>query len=151
MTSNIGARLITEKKTLGFKNEDIQTEASQTKKDVLAELKKQLKPEFINRIDEVIVFNKLGREELKQIVDLMLKETLEKLEKRNINVKVEDKIKDLIIDKGTDYVYGARPLRRAMQNILEDKIAEEILDGNLQEGDNAEMVLQDDKIEIKIK
>ena len=151
MTSNIGARLITEKKTLGFKNEDIQTEAAQTKKDVLAELKKQLKPEFINRIDEVIVFNKLGREELKQIVDLMLKETLEKLEKKNINVKVEDKIKDLIIDKGTDYVYGARPLRRALQNILEDKIAEEILDGNLQEGDNAEMVLQDDKIEIKIK
>ena len=151
MTSNIGARLITEKKTLGFKNEDVQSDAIQTNKDVLAELKKQLKPEFINRIDEVIVFNKLGREELKQIVDLMLKETLEKLEKRNINVKVEDKIKDLIIDKGTDYVYGARPLRRAMQNILEDKIAEEILDGNLQEGDNAEMVLQDNKIKIKIK
>ena len=151
MTSNIGARLITEKKTLGFKNEDLQDEVKQTNKDVLAELKKQLKPEFINRIDEVIVFNKLGREELKQIVDLMLKETLERLEKRNINVKVEDKIKDLIIDKGTDYVYGARPLRRALQNILEDKIAEEILDGNLQEGDNAEMVLQDDKIKIKIK
>ena len=61
------------------------------------------------------------------------------------------KIKDLIIDKGTDYVYGARPLRRAMQNILEDKIAEEILDGNLQDGDDVEMVLQDDKIEIKNK
>ena len=151
MTSNIGARLITEKKTLGFKNDDLQTDAKETKKDVLAELKKQLKPEFINRIDEVIVFNKLGREDLKQIVDLMLKETLEKLEKRNINVKVEEKIKDLIIDKGTDYVYGARPLRRALQNILEDKIAEEILDGNLQEGDNAEMVLQDNKIKIKIK
>ena len=151
MTSNIGARLITEKKTLGFKNEDIQNEEKQTKKDVLAELKKQLKPEFINRIDEVIVFNKLGREDLKQIVDLMLKETLEKLEKKNINVKVEDKIKDLIIDKGTDYVYGARPLRRAIQNILEDKIAEEILDGNLQEGDNAEMILEKDKIRINIK
>ena len=148
MTSNIGARLITEKKTLGFKHEDIKNDAKEINKDVMAELKKQLKPEFINRIDEVIVFNKLGREDLKQIVDLMLKETLEKLEKRNINVKVEDKIKDLIIDKGTDYVYGARPLRRAMQNILEDKIAEEILDGNLQEGDNAEMVLQDDKIMI---
>ena len=151
MTSNIGARLITEKKTLGFKNEDIQTEAKETKKDVMSELKKQLKPEFINRIDEVVVFNKLGREDLKQIVDLMLKETLERLEKRNINVKVEDKIKDLIIDKGTDYVYGARPLRRALQNILEDKIAEEILDGKLQEGDSAEMVLQDNKIKIKIK
>lgn len=151
MTSNIGARLITEKKTLGFKNEDLNEEAKQTNKDVLAELKKQLKPEFINRIDEVIVFNKLGREELKQIVDLMLKETLEKLEKRHIKIKIEDKIKDLIIDKGTDYVYGARPLRRAMQNILEDKIAEEILDGNLQEGDDVEMVLEDERIEIRGK
>ena len=151
MTSNIGARLITEKKTLGFKNEDLHEEAKQTNKDVLAELKKQLKPEFINRIDEVIVFNKLGREELKQIVDLMLKETLEKLEKRNIKIKIEEKIKDLIIDKGTDYVYGARPLRRAMQNILEDKIAEEILDGNLQDGDDVEMVLEDERIEIRGK
>ena len=151
MTSNIGARLITEKKTLGFKQDDLKSDTVEVNKDVMTELKKQLKPEFINRIDEIIVFNKLGREELKQIVDLMLKETLEKLEKRNINVKVEDKIKELIVDKGTDFVYGARPLRRAMQNILEDKIAEEILDGNLQEGDNAEMVLEENKIKIRIK
>ena len=148
MTSNIGARLITEKKTLGFKQDDLKSDTVEVNKDVMAELKKQLKPEFINRIDEIIVFNKLGREELKQIVDLMLEETLEKLEKRNINVKVEDKIKDLIVDKGTDFVYGARPLRRAMQNILEDKIAEEILEGNLQEGDHAEMVLENNKIKI---
>lgn len=151
MTSNIGARLITEKKTLGFKQDDLKSDTVEVNKDVMTELKKQLKPEFINRIDEIIVFNKLGREELKQIVDLMLKETLEKLEKRNINVKVEDKIKDLIVDKGTDFVYGARPLRRAMQNILEDKIAEEILEGNLQEGDHAEMVLEENKIKIRIK
>ena len=151
MTSNIGARLITEKKTLGFKQDDLKSDTVEVNKDVMAELKKQLKPEFINRIDEIIVFNKLGREELKQIVDLMLEETLEKLEKRNINVKVEDKIKDLIVDKGTDFVYGARPLRRAMQNILEDKIAEEILEGNLQEGDHAEMVLEENKIKIRIK
>ncbi len=148
MTSNIGARLITEKKTLGFKQDDLKSDTVEVNKDVMTELKKQLKPEFINRIDEIIVFNKLGREELKQIVDLMLEETLEKLEKRNINVKVEDKIKDLIVDKGTDFVYGARPLRRAMQNILEDKIAEEILEGNLQEGDHAEMVLENNKIKI---
>ena len=151
MTSNIGARLITEKKTLGFKQDDLKSDTVEVNKDVMAELKKQLKPEFINRIDEIIVFNKLGREELKQIVDLMLEETLEKLEKRNINVKVEDQIKDLIVDKGTDFVYGARPLRRAMQNILEDKIAEEILEGNLQEGDHAEMVLEENKIKIRIK
>ena len=148
MTSNIGARLITEKKTLGFKQDDLKSDTVEVNKDVMAELKKQLKPEFINRIDEIIVFNKLGREELKQIVDLMLEETLEKLEKRNINVKVEDKIKDLIVDKGTDFVYGARPLRRAMQNILEDKIAEEILDGNIKPNKKAVIKAEDDKIVI---
>lgn len=115
---------------------------------MLSELKKQLKPEFLNRIDEIIVFNKLGKDDLKQIVDLMLQETLERLEKQHIKLKVEDKIKDYIIDKGTDYLYGARPLRRAMQNILEDKIAEEILDGNLKEGDSAKLVLEDEKIKI---
>lgn len=148
MTSNIGARLITDKKTLGFKNEDKKSENKEMNKDVMAELKRQLKPEFINRIDEIIIFNKLEKEELKQIVDLMIEETLERLEKRNIDLKVNDEVKDLIINKGTDYAYGARPLRRALQNILEDKIAEEMLDGNLQEGDKAEMVLQDNKIRI---
>ena len=148
MTSNIGAKLITDKKTLGFKNEDKKSENNEMNKDVMAELKRQLKPEFINRIDEIIIFNKLEKEELKQIVDLMIEETLERLEKRNIDLKVNDEVKDLIINKGTDYAYGARPLRRALQNILEDKIAEEMLDGNLQEGDKAEMVLQDNKIRI---
>ncbi|MGN1310679.1 MAG: ATP-dependent Clp protease ATP-binding subunit [Clostridia bacterium] len=148
MTSNIGARLITDKKKLGFKNEDKKSENNEMNKDVMAELKRQLKPEFINRIDEIIIFNKLEKEELKQIVDLMIEETLERLEKQNIDLKVNDEVKDLIINKGTDYAYGARPLRRALQNILEDKIAEEMLDGNLQEGDKAEMVLQDNKIRI---
>ena len=78
----------------------------------------------------------------------MIEETLERLEKKKIDLKVNDEVKDLIINKGTDYAYGARPLRRALQNILEDKIAEEMLDGNLQEGDKAEMVLQDNKIRI---
>ena len=131
MTSNIGARLITDKKKLGFKNESEQEENNQTNKDVMQELKKELKPELVNRIDEIIVFNKLGKTELKQIVDLMIQETLERLEKQHIDLKVEDDVKNLIINKGTDYIYGARPLRRAVQNILEDKIAEEILDGNL--------------------
>lgn len=148
MTSNIGARLITDKKTLGFKNESIEEMQNQINKDVTQELKKELKPELINRIDEIIVFNKLGKEELKQIVDLMIAETLERLEKKNIELEVEDNVKDLIIDKGTDTMYGARPLRRAMQNILEDKIAQELLDGNLQEGDMAKMVLEGEKIKI---
>ena len=148
MTSNIGARLITDKKTLGFKNESSEQENTQINKDVMSELKKELRPEFINRIDEIVVFNKLGKNELKQIVDIMINETLERLETKKINLEVEDNVKNLIIDKGTDYIYGARPLRRAMQNILEDKIAEEILDGNLKEGDKAKMILEDEKIKI---
>ena len=149
MTSNIGARLLTEKKTLGFKNQNYEEENKEINKNVMHELKKELKPELINRIDEIIVFNKLEKKDLKQIVELMIKETLERLEQKHIKLKIEDKVKDLIVDKGTDYIYGARPLRRAVQNILEDKIAEEILEGNLQEGDKATLFLENEKIIIK--
>ena len=149
MTSNIGARAITDKKTLGFKNQNNEKENIEINKDVTKELKKELKPELINRIDEIIVFNKLEKKELKKIVDLMIEETLERLEGKNINLTVEEKVKELIVDKGTDYIYGARPLRRAMQSILEDKIAEEILDGNLKEGDNATLFLENEKIILK--
>lgn len=148
MTSNIGARLITEKKTLGFKNESQIEQEKEINKEVMQELKKELKPELINRIDEIIVFNKLGKAELKSVVDLMIAETLERLEKKRIELQVEDKVKDLIIDRGTNLLYGARPLRRAMQSFLEDKIAEEILEGNLQEGDTAKIVVEDEKVKI---
>ena len=80
---------------------------------------------------------------------MSIKKTLEKLKKRNINVKVEDKIKDLIVDKGTDFVYGARPLRRAIQNMLEDKIAEAILDGVVKTGKKAKAIVENDEIVIK--
>lgn len=148
MTSNIGARLITDKKTLGFRNEGLVEHEKEINKDVIQELKKELKPELINRIDEIIVFNKLEKPQLKQIVDLMIDETLERLEKKNIELQVEDSVKDLIVTKGTDLLFGARPLRRAMQNILEDKIAEEILDGRLKEGDSARIILKDNKTKI---
>ena len=149
MTSNIGARIITDKKTLGFKNELEQDE--DINKDVLSELKKELRPEFINRIDEIVVFNKLEINELKQIVNIMINEVLERLEAKQINLEVEEDVKDLIISKGTDYKYGARPLRRALQNVLEDKIAQELIDGNLKEGDTAKMIVENEEIRtIKI-
>ena len=148
MTSNIGARLLTDKKTLGFKNETLNEENMQINKDVTAELKKELKPELLNRIDEIIVFNKLKNEDLKNIVNLMICETIEKLEKKDIKIKIEKEVKNLILESGTNSSYGARPLRRAVQNILEDKIAEEMLNGNLEEGDNAIVSLQNEKIVI---
>ena len=155
MTSNIGARLITDKKTLGFSsgkdNNQTQKEYENTKKEVMAELKKGFRPEFINRIDEIIVFHKLTEDELSQIVDIMFKQIKNRISERNIKLEIDSKAKELIIRKGTDTNYGARPLRRAIQNMIEDKLAEEILDGNLKSGDTAKITAKDDEIQIKVK
>ena len=155
MTSNIGARLITDKKTLGFasgdnKDED-DKEYQNTKKEVMAELKKGFRPEFINRIDEIIVFHKLTENELKQIVDIMLDRINKRISEKGIKIEVTNKAKELIIKKGTDTNYGARPLRRAIQTLIEDKLAEEILDGKLKSGSTAKINAKDDEIIIEIE
>ena len=154
MTSNIGARLITDKKTLGFtskeENREEKKEYEDIKKDVLAELKKEFKPEFINRIDEIIVFHKLQKEEMRQIVDIMLKQVIKRMEVQNIKIKIDDDVKDKIIEEGTDANYGARPLKRTIQNLLEDKIAEAILDGKISKDKEVKIGLnKDGEIEIK--
>ncbi len=157
MTSNVGARLITDKKTLGFtssnidEQESLDKEYESIKKEVLSELKKQFRPEFINRVDEVIVFHKLNKNDLEEIVDIMLKQVKERLEEQGITIEVDTLAKDLIIKKGTDSSFGARPLRRAIQSIVEDKLAEEILDGNLKPGDKAKVTAKDDQIQVKVK
>ncbi|MDO5556199.1 MAG: ATP-dependent Clp protease ATP-binding subunit [Clostridia bacterium] len=152
MTSNIGARLITDKKSLGFstgsgQNED-NKEYEAIKKEVMAELKKGFRPEFINRIDEIIVFHKLTEEELNKIVDIMLEQVKKRILERNIKLKIDTTAKEFIIQKGTDAKYGARPLRRAIQSMLEDKLAEEILEGNLKSGDTAKIQVKDNEIQI---
>ena len=155
MTSNIGARLITDKKSLGFSsaNETNETEKEyeSLKKEVMAELKKGFRPEFINRIDEIIVFHKLTENELKQIVDIMINQIKKRVAEKNIKLEVEESAKKLIIKQGTDTNYGARPLRRAIQTMIEDKIAEEILDGKLKEGSKAKITAKDDKIIVETK
>ena len=154
MTSNIGARLITEKKSLGFTNsseEDENKEYEEIKKNVMAELKKQLRPEFINRIDDIIVFHKLNDEEINSIIDLLLKNVEQRLVEQGLNIKIDKSVKELIAKKGVDKEFGARPLRRAIQNIVEDKLAEEILDGNIKPGVEAKLVAKDDKVELKVK
>ena len=154
MTSNVGARLIAEKKTLGFNATEENKEEKEyetVKKEVMAELKKQFRPEFINRIDEIIVFHKLTEKEIKQIINLMLKEVEKRLETQNIHMEVAESAKELIAKKGTDTTYGARPLRRAIQNLIEDKIAEEILDGKMSSGSNVIVEAKDDKIQITKK
>ena len=153
MTSNIGARLITDKTTLGFsavdKKEETQKEYESIKKDVMGELKKQFRPEFINRIDEIIVFHKLNNEDIKQIIDIMINQVTKRMHEKGYNLEIEDSVKELIAKKGIDTNYGARPLKRAIQNILEDRVAEEILDGNIKQNKKAIIKAEDDKIVIK--
>ena len=156
MTSNIGARLITDKKALGFSGGEEKEQAEikeyeTTKKEVIAEVKKTFRPEFINRVDEIIVFHKLTEKELIQIVDIMLEKIKTRLLEKDIKIEVDKSAKDLVIKKGTDTNYGARPLRRAIQTIIEDKLAEEILDGNLKAGDTAKLTAKDDIIQVKVK
>ena len=154
MTSNIGARLITDKRNLGFSSIDgnkTEKEYESIKKEVMAELKKEFRPEFINRIDEIIVFHKLTVKELEQIVDIMLDQIKNRIGERNIKLEIDKKAKDLIIKKGTDINYGARPLRRAIQNMIEDKLAEEILNGNLNSGDVARITVKDEEMQVKVK
>lgn len=149
MTSNIGARLITEKKSLGFLDDSKDGFDNESiKKDVISELKKELKPEFINRIDEILVFHKLSGEELTQILEIMLKKLLEKLNAQSIDLEIDDGVKELIIKKGTDMKYGARPLRRTIQNILEDEIADRILEGDILPNEKKKLIVRGEKIEV---
>ena len=158
MTSNIGARLITDKKTLGFsknagkeaeKEETAKKEYEETKKEVMEALKKELRPEFINRIDEIIVFHKLTDKEISKIIDIMLKEVTNRLETQKIKVELEPEVKELIASKGIDKNFGARPLRRTIQNVLEDRLAEEILDGNIKKNKLAKIGVKDEKIVVE--
>lgn len=151
MTSNVGARLITEKKTLGFEKEGDNVEEKEyenIKKEVMAELKKSFRPEFLNRIDEIIVFHKLTEVEIRSIIDIMLKEVEKRLQEQKISVEIDSAAKELIAKKGTDTTYGARPLRRAIQSNIEDKIAEAILDNILKPGTKALITAKNNEIQI---
>ncbi len=137
LTSNIGASTINKKKTLGFaekEREEQQREYEDIKKEVMAEVKRDLKPEFINRIDEIIVFHKLNDDEIKEIIELLLVQVEKRLSDNGYNVNINRNIVDEIKKQGYDKNYGARPLRRSIQTLVEDKIAEEILAGTLDTG-----------------
>ena len=154
MTSNIGARLITDKKALGFTQarsaeEDAKKEYEETKREVMDMLKRELRPEFINRIDEIIVFHKLTDTEISEIIDIMLKEVTNRLAIQKIKIELEPEVKELIASKRKEKNFGARPLRRTIQSVLEDKLAEEILDGNLKKNKLAKIGVKEEKIVVK--
>jgi ATP-dependent Clp protease ATP-binding subunit ClpC len=134
MTSNIGARQITMHAPMGFTTGTQEQSYAKMKETVLGELKKTFNPEFMNRIDEVIVFHPLSKEHMRKIVDLMLQRLQLQLDEKRITLMMSDDAKEFIIDKGYDPQFGARPLRRAIQRYVEDLLAEEMLRGGLAEG-----------------
>ena len=113
------------------------------------EVKRSFKPEFLNRIDEIIVFHPLNKSHMKNIVDIMLKDLITRSkEQMNLNLGVSEEAKEFLIEKGYDEKYGARPLRRTIQNEIEDALAEEILDGKIQEGNTIEVRKEGEKLQF---
>ena len=149
MTSNAGAKAIVDPKKLGFNaKEDLADDYKQMKSNVMKEIKLLFRPEFLNRIDEILVFHPLGKQEMKKIVSLMCNELIKRAkEQLNIKLTIRDSVKKHIVETGTDQKYGARPLRRALQNQLEDRLAEAMLSGEVKR--DSEVVAGMSKKEIK--
>ena len=151
MTSNIGARNMVENKKIGFDDNASKVKKyEEIKNGVMAELKKEFRPEFLNRVDEIIVFKQLEEKEIGEIVDLMLKASIGRLKERDIKVKVSESMKKHICQKGFDPVYGARPLKRVIQSDVEDKLAEGLLDGKIKDGDNIKIDYIDNDVTIDV-
>jgi ATP-dependent Clp protease ATP-binding subunit ClpC len=153
MTSNVGATAIKNNKTLGFSANLDEDKAHQQsyevmKEKLMNELKKSFKPEFLNRIDNVLVFHSLTKAEIRQIVDLMLVSVTNQLAAKDIKLVVTDAAKDFLGEKGYDEAYGARPLRRVIQELVEDKLAEDLLRSDIKSGDTIKMDCKKDAKEL---
>lgn len=153
MTSNVGAHMIQNTSKLGFSvsNDEKKDKYEKLKETVMEELKKAFRPEFLNRIDDIIVFAHLNKEEIREIVDLMLNDLFKRLNERQLKIEVTDAAKDYLAKEGYSETYGARPLRRVIQKKVEDVLAEEILTGNYQPNDELIMDMRDDQIVIEKK
>jgi len=150
MTSNIGSEIIAKEAALGF---SVQTPEDANKEKVhdkvMAVLKESFRPEFLNRVDEIVIFNYLGRDEIKKIVDLELRKVEKRLQAKNIRIIVSDKAKEILSVRGFDANLGARPLRRVIQKLVLDVLALKIVSGEVREGDNILVDAQDGEISIK--
>ncbi|WP_313370819.1 ATP-dependent Clp protease ATP-binding subunit [Sedimentibacter sp.] len=143
MTSNVGASTIKKQKTLGFaansSNEE-KDEYEKMKENVLGELKRSFRPEFLNRIDEIIVFHSLNKEHIKEIVSLMINNLSKRLEQLNVKIELDDKAKELLAEEGFDPMFGARPLQREIRRRIEDRLSEELLKGTIKKSDTIKSV-----------
>ncbi|MCY6356292.1 ATP-dependent Clp protease ATP-binding subunit [Clostridium sp. ZS2-4] len=148
MTSNVGASTIKKQKSLGFSvsEEESESEYEKMKENIMAELKNSFRPEFLNRIDDIIVFHALQEKDLKQIVKYMLREVSNRLKVQDINLEFDEESEKLLTKEGFDPTYGARPLRRIITKAVEDRLSEEILRGNVKKGDRIRATVKDKKL-----
>lgn len=150
MTSNVGAELIKKQTSLGFGANTNEDDYDGMKVKILEEAKRVFKPEFLNRLDDLIVFHTLGKKELTEIVNLEVAKVTERIQSKEITVTLEPASVEFLIDKGYDPAYGARPMRRAVERYLEDPLAEEILRGNVKAGDTIEAVVEKDHLTFRV-
>ena len=144
MTSNIGADLLKKQGSIGFKTQEFSVDYKDMKSRLLEEVKKTFKPEFINRVDDIVVFQKLTREDLVHIIDIEVDQLRKRLSERDIEVQLDQKAKDFLINKGFDLMYGARPLRRTIQRYLEDPLAEEVISKRIKPNEIIHVSVKDD-------
>ncbi len=146
MTSNVGAELIKKQTTLGFGAPKLDDNYDNMREKILDETKRVFKPEFLNRLDDIIVFHTLTKPDLITIVDLEVSKVVERIRTRNIHIQLDDSAKEFIIEKGYDPQYGARPMRRAVEKYLEDPVAEELLRGNIKSGETIQVKREGEKL-----
>jgi ATP-dependent Clp protease ATP-binding subunit ClpC len=152
MTSNVGAGTLKRESVLGFNTKNtVAADYERMKERVLESLKHTFRPEFLNRIDETIVFHALEKEHIKEIINLMLSTLAKRLEESEFTIEVTESAKDILMEQGFDQAYGARPLRRAIQRLVEDELSEEMLKGTFAAGDVIVVDGKDGKIILKKK
>ena len=151
LTSNVGASAVTRSNAIGFTASKEDVDYDRMKEQILDETKKVFRPEFLNRLDDVIVFRSLVKPDLIEILQLEIEKVMERLKARNIKLELDDAAQDFLVEKGYDPQYGARPMRRSVERYLEDPLAEEILRGHLNDNEPVQVSVEDDKLSFSQK
>jgi len=146
MTSNVGAELIRKTGSLGFKSQKEEITYQDMKEKLLEEVKRTFKPEFLNRIDDIIVFRSLLKEDLQHIIEIEVGYVAERLKEQNISLEITQEAKDFLIDKGFDPIFGARPLKRTIQRFLEDPLASEIISKKFKDGSKVKVLRKNEEL-----
>ena len=145
MTSNVGAHILQRNSSLGFSAGNADDDFDKIKDKIKDEAKKSFKPEFLNRLTEIVIFRPLIKESMRAIVDLELKKVTDRLKDKKLKLHISDDVKEFLIEKGYDSKLGARPLRRAVEKYLEDSLAEEVLSGSLRKNKSIRVLLTEDE------